>query len=110
MTFPYPTPVTLISRSTSATDADGNDVWVDGSPYSTGCAFYPAGSAELVQGQDQVTDQPVAVLLDTTVIPSAYDVAVIGGVRYEIDGAPDLYNNPFTPQTVLQLKLKSVTG
>lgn len=109
MTYPYGTPVTFITRTFAGVDADGNDVLADGASYSTVAAFAPAGAPELVQGQDQVTDQPQLYLQDI-VDATAYDVVVVDGIRYNIDASPDLYTNPSMGFRGLVVKLLSVSG
>lgn len=108
--FAFPESATIVTRTKSGTDSDGNPIWVDASTAVTG-AFAPAGSTELVQGQDTVITNPTFYLSAGSPVPTATDQLTVRGVRYEIDGEPEVYMNPFTgtrPGAVL--RLNSVTG
>lgn len=102
--------VTLLTRSKSGVDADGNDVYTSASTTVAGCAFDPGGSLEVVQGRDTVTTTPTVYLPPGTAAHSV-DAVTVRGVTYEVDGSPNSPTSPFTgwaPGVVV--KLKAVTG
>lgn len=108
--FAFPESATLHTRSIASQDSDGNDVWSPSDVTVTG-AFAPAGSTELVQGQDTVITNPTFYLSPGSPVPSATDQLTVRGAKYEIDGEPEVYANPFTgnrPGAVL--RLNKVTG
>jgi hypothetical protein len=102
--------VTLVRRSVSGQDADGNDTYAEQSIDRPGCVVEPRNSSELVQGQD-------LVIVGLTVYdpdPDPYlttDLVEVDGERYEVDGLPGNYRSPFTatvgPQ---QVALTKYTG
>jgi hypothetical protein len=109
-TFTFPETFTIHTRGVTGTDSDGNDVYGDTDTTTTG-AFAPAGSTELVQGQNTVLTHPTIYLDDGAPVPSSTDQVTVRGVRYDIDGQPQVFHNPFTgyePGAVV--KLLKVTG
>ena len=109
MTFPFAQTVTLVKRVKSGTDALGNDVYTESTTDVPG-AFNPGTSAELVQGQDVVTTQPTVFLPPGTDV-SAIDAVDVAGQRFEVDGDPKDWRNPFTGWTPgVEVKLRRVTG
>jgi len=112
-TFPYGETVTLISRTVTGQDADGNDIYTDVETLVPGSVFAPFGGTELIQGQDTVISNPTIYLGDPSVTPSATDkVRRANGEVYDIDGQPQVYPpNPFTGERVgAVLRLERVTG
>lgn len=114
--FPFGETVTFHVRTLLETkDADGNDRYGEVDKPVEGCGFAPAGSVELVQGRDTVTDQP-SVFVPRGNIPAgvdlgAADAATVRGVRYEVDGTPEDFRSPFTGWAPpLVVKLKGVSG
>lgn len=109
MDFPYGDPITVITRTKSGVDEFGNDVFTEAAAVVTG-AFAPAVSGESTDGRDTVVSQPQALLpYGTAVSPNS--VLVIGGLRYEVDGTPNDWRNPFTGwQAGLAVPLRRVTG
>lgn len=102
--------VIFVSRTVTGQDALGNDVYTDVETPIAGCVVYPRGSAELVQGQDLVTDG-LTVLLPPGTAAAATDRAIVDGVTYEVDGQPSVWSNPFVPiADSVQVQLKVVTG
>jgi hypothetical protein len=103
-------PVTLHTRSSNSLNALGieQSTYVDA--VILGCAYDPGGSTELVQGQDIVVTQPTVYLpAGSTVGP--IDQVTVRGTRYEVDGSPNDWRNPFTGVAVgVVVKLKAVTG
>jgi hypothetical protein len=109
VTFPFGTPITLVKRAKAAPDALGNDTWTTTDVVTSG-AFNPGSSAELVQGQDLLTQQPT-VYLPPDVDLTAVDAVVVYGEQFEVDGAPKRWVNPFTGWNPgVEVKLKRVTG
>lgn len=104
-TFPHPETFTIHTRGVTGQDADGNDVYGDTDVTTTG-AFAPAGSTELIQGQNTVLTHDTLYLEDGAPVPAATDQVTARGARYDIDGKPDVYHNPFTgeePGAVVRL-------
>lgn len=109
MSLFYSTPMTLISRSVIGVDADGNDKFGEIRTDVLG-TFAPGSSAEVVQGRDTVTTTPSIYLPSGTVV-AAIDAVVIGGVRYEVDGVPPVWDSPYSGTSFgIEVKLREVTG
>lgn len=110
MDFPYGETVVLHTRSVTGQDALGNDTLTAVDVTVTGCGFDPGGSTENVQGQDLVTSQPTLYVPAETGV-GVVDAVTVRGVRYEVDGQPASYTNPFTGWTPpLVVRLVGVTG
>ena len=112
MIFAHPESFTILS-STVTQDGYGNDV--PGTPTETPAtgAFAPAGSTELIQGQDTVIANPTVYLTDGSPIPKATDKIrrEATGETFLVDGQPLVFHNPFTgdePGAVV--RLERVTG
>lgn len=108
--FPFPETFTIHTRGVTGTDGDGNDIYGDTDTTTTG-AFAPAGSAELIQGQNTVLTHDTIYLADGAAVPKPTDQVTARGVRYDIDGEPEVFHNPFTgyePGAVV--KLLKATG
>lgn len=109
MDFPYGVPVTVVTRTASGRDADGNTTWTETSVTVTG-AFAPGGSSELIQGQDTVITQPTVYLPSGTAVQPT-DRVTVAGLTYEVDGSPNEWINPFTGSDFgVEVKLQRVTG
>lgn len=107
MTFPFGATVTLVRRVKSGEDAFGNDTFSTTSQTVVG-AYSPGGSSEQVQGQDVVVTQPT-VYLPTGTDLRAVDAIDIGGERFEVDGTPGEWQNPFTGwRPGLEVRLRRV--
>lgn len=109
ITFPFGETAVLHQHNGSTRDGDGNDIpsFTD-IPVDKG-AFDPGGSTELVQGQDIVSAQP-RWFPPAGVVVAPVDQVTIRGVRYEVDGQPADFLNPFTgwhPGMVVNLKAVS---
>lgn len=112
MTYPFATPVQYVKRSKTpgGSTYSGNE-WTDAAAVATAAVFAPGGSAELTQGGDVITTQPTLYGVDPTLGVSAFDAFIVNGDRYEVDGDPEVYVNPFTgtaPGPVV--RLRKVTG
>ena len=110
---PFGETVTLISRTVTGQDADGNDVFGLVETRVPGSVFAPFGSTELIQGQDTTIANPTIYLGDPAVVPKASDkVRRENGDVYDIDGEPQVFPpNPFTGEVVgAVLRLERVTG
>jgi hypothetical protein len=112
VTVPFTVPITLAKRVVTSTDAYGNDVYTETTSTVQG-VFAPGVSMENTQGEDQVVSQPTAYL-PASVDPSAVDVLEVGGLRYQIDGEPQVWGaHPFTgwrPPLPMIVPLRRVTG
>jgi len=111
MSFPYGDTVTLITRTKSGVDGDGNDVFTE---TSTDLANVPVwdprfGNTELVQGQDTVFAD-LAMWLPYDVDVTAYDAVEVRGVRYEVDGSPARFRSPFTGKSGQQVNVNRITA
>lgn len=113
MTEPFTVPVQFIRRTkdTSGSAYTGTE-WTEAAPVPTVAVFAPGGSTEVTQGGDAVTTQPTLYGVDEGLAPTAFDVFVAGGLRYEVDGDPQGgFQSPFTgwrPGVVV--KLRKATG
>jgi hypothetical protein len=94
-TFPFPETFVIHSRGVTGADSDGNDVYGDTDTTTTG-AFAPAGSTELIQGQNTVLEHDTIYLEDGAPVPEPTDQITARGQRYDIDGRPQVFHNPFT--------------
>lgn len=104
-TFPFAETFVIHSRGVTGTDADGNDVYGDTDTTTTG-AFAPAGSTELIQGQNTVLTHDTIYLEDGAPVPAPTDQVTVRGERRDIDGKPEVFHNPFTgnePGAVVRL-------
>ena len=109
---PFAEAFTILSRSVTGQDADGNDVYGTTETPVRG-TFAPEGSTELIQGQDTVIANPTVYLNDGEPVPAATDRIrrERTGEVFEIDGTPADYLNTYTgynPGAVL--RLERVTG
>lgn len=93
--FAFPETFTLIGEAVTGEDGDGNDVTTPTESTVLG-AFAPAGSTELVQGEDVVLTNPTLYLETGSPIPKATDRFRIRGEVYQVDGEPQFFHNPFT--------------
>jgi hypothetical protein len=103
--FEFGETFTIHTRTVTGQDADGNDVYGDVDTPTSG-AFAPAGSTELVQGQETVLTHDTIYLDDGAPVPAATDQVTARGDRYDIDGTPQTFHNPFTgdePGAVVRL-------
>ena len=108
MTFPFGQSVSLVRRTVTGQDAFGNDVYAAVSTVVPG-AFAPGGSTEQVQGQDVLITQPTVYLPPGTDV-SAVDAIDVAGDRYEVDGSPNHWSNPFTGHAFgVEVRLKRVS-
>jgi hypothetical protein len=102
---------TLVARVKSGTDRLGQPTYTDEPTVVEGCVFAPAGSYERVQGQNVVTSTDTLYLPTGTAVPSVIDKVIVRGKTYEVDGAPQIFQNPFTGTALgAVLRLKAVTG
>ena len=113
--FPFGETVTFEALSTSATDAHGNPVESFVDPVDVpGCGFDPGGTVETyTPGRDAVVSSPrlfipsgVFVYEETNLFVldefgsrygvNARDRVTVRGIRYEVQGDPADWINPFT--------------
>lgn len=108
--MPFAESFTLLTRTVTGQDADGNDIYSDAEMPLKG-AFAPAGSTELVQGQLTVITHDTVYLDEGQPVPGPQDKMRVRGIVRDIDGAPADYQSPFTgrhPGAVV--RLVEVTG
>lgn len=103
--------LTLLSRTVSGQDSDGNDVWSVVETAVKQCAVWPRTSVELVQGQD-LSIIGLAALLPHGVIVAATDrIRRADGTVWEIDGEPGIWTSSLTgTKAGVQVNLRRVTG
>lgn len=105
-------PIVLHSRTVTGQDIYHSDVYSSTDTATSG-AFAPAGSTEVVQGQDTITTQDSVYITDLTGLPAveAIDQLTVRGVTYDVDGTPALWVNPWSGETDgLVIRLRGVTG
>jgi hypothetical protein len=111
--FPYGEVITVITRTVSGRDAEGNDVYTESSTPYIG-AFDPAIGFESTNLQDQVQTQPGVYLPYVAVAGSGDAVVLQDGPhagRYEVDGRPEWWKNPHTGwEAGCKVPLKQVSG
>lgn len=102
--------VALLHRATSTRDAHGNQVWTYAEVDVPGCAVWPTGSDEQIQGQDQ-TSERLSVMLPFGTRVVATDRARVRGLLYEVTGIPSQWSSPFTgTRAGVEVRLTRVTG
>jgi hypothetical protein len=102
--------VTLLRRVLAGQDSDGNDEWSTVETDVAGCAVWPRGSSELVQGRDTVI-VGLAILLPAGTAVAASDRLRVRGDLYEVDGQPGSWQSPFSGLSAgVQVALTRVTG
>lgn len=97
-------------RVKTGVDAYGSDVYGDGEPITVTGAFAPSGSTEVVYGNTMLTQNDTIYLNEGSAVPTQLDRVEARGVLREVDGAPEVYHNPFTgwePGAVVRLKAVS---
>jgi hypothetical protein len=102
--------VTLVRRVETGRDSHGNTIWADSEIPVDGCAVWPTGSTERIQGQDQ-TSTRVTVMFPygTTVLHT--DKAKVRGLLYEVTGLPSSWSSPFTTTRAgVEVQMTHVTG
>ena len=109
MDFPFGETITLVRRTVTGQNGDGNDVYGETLTDVSG-AFDPAVGFERTQGMDQVESQPQVYLPAGTVVASV-DAVIVRGLRFEVDGTANVWNSPFTGWSAgVAVPLKRVTG
>lgn len=110
MMFRFADTASLLTRTVTGTDADGNDVYGSAATVVAGCAFDPGLSNEIIGGRDMVTTQPTLYMPAGTVV-GPVDRVTVRGDTYEVDGSPDEWTGPFTGWNAgVVVKLRQVTG
>lgn len=111
MPFAFGETVTLITRTVTGRDADGNDVKGTVETPWPGTVFAPAGSTEQLAGQDMVTATAAFIWVDDVPDIDAYDaIRRPNGDTYEVAGTPPDFPSPFSGRRVLQVNVNRVTG
>lgn len=110
--MPFGEALTVHSRAVTSQDVYGNDVYTSTDTAGFG-AFAPAGSIEIVQGQDTVTTTPTVYIRDTSALPAieAVDQVTIRGILYDVTGDSATWVSPYAGDTAgWVLRLQGVTG
>lgn len=108
--MPFAETFTIVTRTVSGRDGDGNDVYSTLSTSTRG-AFAPAGSSELVQGVATVLTHDTLYLEPGAPVPGPHDHVIARGVERYVDGTPEVYRSPFTGRTFgAVVHLTEVTG
>lgn len=104
--------VTFYTRTKSGLDGKGNDVYTTAPTDVAGCAVWPTGSTEQLQGQDTVAaDLTVMVPAGAPVTVTAISKATVRGVDYEVTGTPGDWRSPFTRRRPgFEVRLTRITG
>lgn len=115
MGAPFGLTITFVTKGPkTGRDGDGNSTYTPTSQDVPGCMFAPGGSTELVQGQDQVTDQPTIYAPTGTNVGAPDSVIVPGFGTYEVDGLPQAWpphpRTGWQPSNSVVVKLKRVSG
>lgn len=110
----YISEITQLERyNGTTTDPKGNDVESWASPVDLGIyAFNPGGTSEpFTEGhQARVVSVP-CIYTPRTALVGARDRITVRGKRYEVDGDPLDFRNPYgSEMDCLQINLKAVTG
>ena len=103
--FPFPESFTIVTQGVIGQDGDGNDVLGDVETPTSG-AFAPAGSTELIQGEQVTITHDTIYLTDGAPVPKSTDKIRARGNLYDLDGDAGVLHNPFTgdePGAVLRL-------
>jgi hypothetical protein len=103
--------VTWMQRTIGGQNSHGENVYTTAIPVTLdNVPVWPAGSTELVQGQDVLTDLLVAVVPHGIAV-SPTDQMIVFGRTYEVTGSPFDWVSPLTGTRVgVQINLKVVTG
>lgn len=114
MTYPMAELVTVVRRTASGRDRDGNDTFTTASTQYRAVVWprsgWPRAGAELTQGDETVTAR-LQVLLPTGTVVGPLDRVDVRGLAYEVDGQPVDHSSPFTANTSgLLVSLRRVTG
>jgi hypothetical protein len=109
--LPFGETVTLVRRSITSRDADGNDQPGTAEVTITGVGWDPGTSTEIIQGRDQVVQQARFFLPTGTVVDPLDGIRRASGQLYEVTGEPGDYSSPITGWTPgVTVNVKRVTG
>jgi len=117
--FPFSKAATLIRRTLSTENLDGNDTYVDSSHPLSNVVTWPSTSSLVGQGlriEMRTGDQATAVaslnaLLPPDTVVTALDAVIVDGYKWEVEGDPSLYQSPFTGlDPGVLVRLVKVTG
>lgn len=100
MTWPFGDTVTLVSRTVTGRNGDGNDVYGDARTTLVNVPVWPhdgngTSSNERTDARDQVVSG-YSVLLPAGTNVDAVDRVEWRGLSFEVSGLPGLYRSPFT--------------
>ena len=106
---PFGDTVTLIRRTASGADADGQVVYAEAAEVIPGCVVYPTSSTEADERGTVLTDTLTAHLPPGTAV-DGIAAAEVRGRRYEVEGVPFDWRSPFTGWNPgVELTLKAVS-
>lgn len=112
--MPVPLPagdtVVLLRRTQTGRDGHGNAVWSVSETPVAGCAVWPTGSTEQIQGQDQTNDRlTVLAPYGTLILPT--DQVKVYGLVYEVVGLPSAWRSPLTgTRAGVEVRLERLRG
>jgi|SRR5215472_5634051 len=110
MSFPYGQTVTVVKRTVSGQDSLGNDTYTETTFDVTPCVVQSSGSVETVQFTDQVSDDITVFLPYGTDLQAIYAIQW-NGLRYEVQGNPQMWQSPFSGHTSpIQIRATRITG
>lgn len=102
--------VTIVRRTESGRDAHGNTTWSSRLIPVAGCAVWPTGSTEEVQGQDQTSERVTVWFPYGTEVLST-DQVLVRGLEYEVIGLPSAWASPVTATRAgVEVRLERVRG
>lgn len=102
--------VTIRRRTESGRDSHGNTTWTTTDIPVDGCAVWPTGSTEQLQGQDQTSERLTVWFPYGTDVLST-DQVLVRGLTYEVEGLASSWASPFTgTRAGAEVRLDRVRG
>jgi hypothetical protein len=109
--MPFGETVTLLGRTVSGQDSDGNDVWAVAETTVEHCPVWPRTAVELVQGQDLSIVGLSALLPSGLAVTATDQVRRADGTVWEVDGEPGVWDSSLTgTKAGVQVNLRRVVG
>jgi hypothetical protein len=104
--------VTLIRRTRTGTDADGNDVWTDTPVVVPRCAVWPRTAVETLAGGRQDTSiVGLSLLAPPGTVIAVTDRITARGLTWEVDGEPGVWDSALTGSRAgVEVALRRVSG
>lgn len=92
--FQHPVTITIVQKIVSGQDEFNNDVYEE-TTFDVVGSIQPSTSRENLNFADQSTSGVVAFVPYGTDV-QYIDAFIVGGVRYEVNGQPDIWTSPFS--------------